>query len=307
MQHIIMVILISLTLSSAHAQQSNSQLSLYGQHNGCDSPSNARSPDCVAAMHRYCAKSGHGGAGMSQELALSSIGVACVNPNWYGDVQLSELRRLHNGCDDIRKSQTSDCMAAVHRWCNQSGKGGGGIVQEVGDSVLGVACINAKYYGDAPLHQLTNEHSGCSHPNASQDSDCVAAVHRWCIRHGHGDAGISQEVGDGVFGVACFNVSWYGNVRVLPAYSGHVGYAGPDESRTPGGSGGPGGSGSSTSSSSQCARGERLYDVCQTCQASVGATPVHFHSRICAKSWQAVKQMMTGSCRLSQRSASQCR
>ena len=142
-------------------------------HSGCNSIGESRDPDCVAAMHRFCFTTGHGGAGVSQEVGQGVFGVACFNPSWYGDVPLNDLRNLHGGCDGLGKSQHSDCMAAVHRWCNQNGRGSAGIVQEVGNGVFGVACFNPQSYQDVSLNTLENKHGGCNDLSKSQNSDEV--------------------------------------------------------------------------------------------------------------------------------------
>jgi hypothetical protein len=41
----------------------------------------------------------------------------------------------------------------------------------------------------------------------------MAAVHRWCAT-GKGGAGLAQEVGNGVFSVACFRTTHYQDVPV---------------------------------------------------------------------------------------------
>lgn len=195
----------------SHAEQTLIQL-----HGGCNTVEKSRNPDCVAAMHRYCSNSGRGGGGVSQEVGRGVFGVACFNPTWYGDVPLNDLTNLHGDCNNLGQSQSGACVAAVHRWCSQTGKGEGGIVQEVGNGVFGVACFAPQSYQDVALTTLQSEHGECNSLDRSQSGACVAAMHRWCEKSGQGTAGFSQEVGQGVFGVACFNSTWYGDVRVIP-------------------------------------------------------------------------------------------
>src|ERR1700737_113731 len=68
---------------------------------------------------------------------------------------------------------------------------------------------------------LESFHPGCNSMSRSRDPDCVATIHRFCT--GRGGAGISQEVGGAVFGVACFAPSWYGDVPLSQLTQQHPG------------------------------------------------------------------------------------
>ena len=181
----------------------------------------SRNPDCVAAVHRFCSVGNRGGAGVTQEVGNSggTFGVACFRPSWYGDVPLSDLTHLHPGCDSLTKSQTPECMSAVHRWCG--GRGGAGLVQELGAGVFGVACFQTTSYQDVSTNDLRSLHSGCDSTSKSQKADCVAAIHRWCVNNRNSSpgrnasAGLSQETGNGVLGVACFNSTLYTDVDLF--------------------------------------------------------------------------------------------
>jgi hypothetical protein len=181
--------------------------SLASLHSSCSG--DPQSPDCVAAIHRACNQRGAGG-GISQEVGNGALSVACFDTKWFGDISINELRTQHPGCDSTGKSQSSDCVAAIHRACNVRGAGGG-IAQEVGNGVLGVACFNTKWFGDISIDELRTQHPGCNSTGKSRSSDCVAALHRACNVRGAG-GGIAQEVGNGVLGVACFDTKWYGDI-----------------------------------------------------------------------------------------------
>jgi hypothetical protein len=181
--------------------------SLASLHSSCSG--DPQSPDCVAAIHRACNQRGAGG-GISQEVGNGGLSVACFDTKWFGDISIDELRTQHPGCDSTGKSQSSDCVAAVHRACNVRGAGGG-ISQEVGNGVLGVACFDTKWFGDISIDELRTQHPGCDSTGKSRSSDCVAAIHRACNVRGAG-GGIAQEVGNGVLGVACFDTKWYGDI-----------------------------------------------------------------------------------------------
>ena len=124
------------------------------------------------------------------------------------------LTALHSGCNALDKSRTAECMAAIHRVCSQAGRGGAGLSQEIGAGVFGVSCFNPSWFGDVSLETLRSYHGGCDNLGKSQSAECVSAIHRFCVSSGRGGAGLAQEVGAGVFGVACFNASWYGEVAL---------------------------------------------------------------------------------------------
>jgi uncharacterized protein YkwD len=187
---------------------------LQSLHSGCDAESKSQTADCVAATHRFCAGPIGLGAGIAQEVGQNVLGVACFTPNWYGDVSLADLTGRHPGCHDGALSRSPDCVSAIHRACAQGSLGGAGVSQEVGAGVLGVACFHPSWYGDVALEALRAEHPGCDSLGKSQHPDCMAAVHRWCSHAGVGGAGLAQEVGNGVFGVACFWPGWYGDAAI---------------------------------------------------------------------------------------------
>ena len=191
------------------------QSTLQSFHSGCDAMDKFVHPDCAAAIHRYCSAAGRGGAGISQEAGQGVFGVACFQPSFYGDVPLATLLTLHPGCNTPDKSRSPDCVSAVHRWCATGGRGGAGLVQEIGNAVFGVACFQPKSYRDVAINDLKSLHNGCDDPGKSQDGACVAAIHRWCNNRARGSAGLSQEVGNGVLGVACFDTTTYNDVPVI--------------------------------------------------------------------------------------------
>jgi hypothetical protein len=218
MKHLIYGFFFLLCMPGIFTTKAYAQETLVELHSGCDSVSKSRNSDCVAAMHHYCEKHNLGGAGISQEVGGDAIGVACVKRNWYGSVPLHELTKIVNGCNNIAGSQTGACVAAVHRWCSQSGKGGVGVVQETGKEqgvpVFGVACFAAKTYQDVPLTALQKEHPDCNAVDKSQASSCVSAAHRWCTNNRKGGGGFSQEEGNGVLGIACFDPMAYRAVKI---------------------------------------------------------------------------------------------
>ena len=105
-------------------------------------------------------------------------------------------------------------MAAAHRWCIENRKGGAGLVQEVGNGVFGVACFQPSSYQDVAIENLKAQIEECDSFGKSQHQACVTAIHRWCVKNQKGDAGLAQEVGNGVFGVACFRTTSYTDLIV---------------------------------------------------------------------------------------------
>lgn len=308
MKHLIFsaIVFVVLGLAKSHA------VTLTELHGGRNTGSNSRSPDCVSAMHRYCVNYVAGGgsvAGVSQELGNGVFGVACFDAAWYGEVPLSDLRNMHGGCN-LGKSQHPDCMAAVHRWCEQTGRGGAGIVQEVGNNVFGVACFNPRSYQGVSLNILTEAHGGCNSIAKSQDSDCVAAMHRWCGNRGIG-TGLAQEVGTDEFGVACFDNRWYGDVRVEPPAGGGGGTGGGGGKRPLGaisvrlgfGAGFPGcsfpcqGSGTVTVSSATGGSRSQGYGYSGFCSnTSPACSTAVFMSALPAGSWRIQDSVSGANC-----------
>lgn len=120
------------------------------------------------------------------------------------------LIELHTGCSMDSQSRQPDCVAAVHRYCDQvsytNPRESIGVSREHANSRIGLSCINAFWYGDVSISELQRHHSECR-LDASQGRDCLAAVHRYCMRYGDNFAGISQEIGNGVLGVGCFKAT----------------------------------------------------------------------------------------------------
>jgi len=142
-----------------------------------------------------------------------------------------DLLCYHDGCNDISKSRTPECVAAMSRYCGDRGFQLG-FSQEVGAGVFGVACRATSFRADISLNELIVRHSGCNALSKSQQPECMAAVHRACNARGF-DAGMSQEVGNGVFGVACVQSGWYGDISLAELSARHAGCNNVAFSQTP--------------------------------------------------------------------------
>jgi len=107
--------------------------------------------DCVADTQNWCRNNGHGDLGLVQEIPDPTVfDVACFWSNWYGDMSISILSSYVAGCNRPHKSQTNDCVAAIHRWCNAQGYDAG-IAQQRAPGVIGVGCFMTRWIGDKGL------------------------------------------------------------------------------------------------------------------------------------------------------------
>ena len=190
-------------------------MSLKELHAGCDSNTKSRSPDCVAAMHRFCQRVTYptktDTLGVSQEHTSGKIFMSCIHSEWSGFVSIAELKQHLIYCGAKELSQNRNCLAAVHRYC-QARLGGAdyaGTSQEVDDSKdsFYVQCFKTARKEHVLHDVLQSYHSTCQSgaPSYTSESDnCFAAASRWCRQLGY-SGGITQEVnGEGVT-VACYN------------------------------------------------------------------------------------------------------
>jgi len=68
------------------------------------------------------------------------------------------------------------------------------MIQEVGNGVVGLACVPYAWYGLVDIADLTAQHPGCTSPSQAQDPACVAATHRYCTVNNLGVGGAITEV-----------------------------------------------------------------------------------------------------------------
>mmetsp|Transcript_31424 Transcript_31424/g.63864 ORF Transcript_31424/g.63864 Transcript_31424/m.63864 type:complete len:386 (-) Transcript_31424:2967-4124(-) len=141
----------------------------------------------------------------------------------YNDIgcPTKKLRNYHGGCDSVHKSRTPECVSAMNRFCNEKCTHCGGVSQEVGNGVFGVACFASNAH-IVYLQDLQTHHSSC-HAGASQSNECASAIHRWCGANGHGSVGIAQELGSDHFLLRCFGATWYGDVSIQDLRNQHHG------------------------------------------------------------------------------------
>ena len=117
------------------------------------------------------------------------------------------LSSYHDGCNAPDKARTPECISAAYRYCKANGYNIG-LPQFKTAYDIGVSCLRGADRHDVSYETLRSFHGDC---NGAYSSECIAATHRYCSSIGYG-AGIGQELGEGVVGVACFNPSLYTDV-----------------------------------------------------------------------------------------------
>lgn len=177
-------------------------------HDLCNSNAKSRSPQCVAAMSRYCNvikfpwyEPKFPLLAASREHGQNVITFSCIRVTLARQVTLSELKSYHNGCTK-NASQSSQCLAAIHRFCLSDCGSDAGLAQEIPTDGIFVTCFKASLKKTLPISDLTNEHGLCN-TDVSSGDNCFAAASRWCIKRGH-TGGITQEVGGDSVLVACY-------------------------------------------------------------------------------------------------------
>lgn len=116
---------------------------------------------------------------------------------------MQPLRTYHPECTSVTQSRTPQCMAAMHRACYLNGIGDVAYPQEVGRDEISFLCMHSISYADVAYSEIPN----CA-GQSSQTSSCYNSARRYCERFNSDVAGIIQELGDGVAGLACVPTPW---------------------------------------------------------------------------------------------------
>lgn len=185
----------------------------------CDSVSKGRTPECTAAMHRFCGKvefpTQMTTLGVPREFGVDEIGLSCVKTGWNGDVSIATLQHYVSGCTMVQ-SQGKECIKAIHTYCSNTFSIWGytaGISQEAGNNVLGVHCFKPTLLQDVNWDEVKSFMSECYYPDIASMS-CFAAAKRWCEDSGY-RGGIPQSWGaNNVMRVACYTDEFTNAVRV---------------------------------------------------------------------------------------------
>ena len=197
------------------------QKDLKSYHKYCTQASHSRNSNCVAAINNYCnaIKFPWFGPstrlmGVSREVISNVIGISCIATVSTTNVNINHLSKFHMGCNNVAKAQSSDCTAAIHRYCqNTLNDSYAGLSQHVpSTSVLQIACFEPPLKVSVPHSALKAKHSGCYFGNSgtSTGPDCFSAASRYCVDRGY-DGGITQEVNQSIVVVACYNAVYSGD------------------------------------------------------------------------------------------------
>lgn len=120
-----------------------------------------------------------------------------------GKIQIPEegLKAFHNGCTSNKLTRSSDCVAAMRRFCNKivfppsrvkppQGQLAG-ISRETMNNRIGVSCLVSKFIANININVLQNK---CT-TSLSQAPQCLIGIHRFCQKkYGQNFVGISQEI-----------------------------------------------------------------------------------------------------------------
>ena len=189
------------------------EVSLSELNSGCFHSNFNRRPVCVSAMHRFCAlvsfPTDVTTLGVSREAFGGAIGMSCVRADVSRNVSISTLQLYHSGCDSTTKSQTIDCLAATHRYCEEFFESTqyAGLSQEVGEDYLLVQCFESTLKEHVDIDVLQALHGSCTLARSDLGA-CFSAASRWCVRNHGYRGGVTQEVDDQGITVACYNAEF---------------------------------------------------------------------------------------------------
>ena len=109
------------------------------------------------------------------------------------------LSDLHDRCDNSDKSRSSDCVAAMNRFCEEATYPTAiktlGVSREQRPDVIGMSCVRSENNQVVRINTLKEYHPECNTIAKSQHRDCLSAIHRFCMaKFGNSYAGMSQEI-----------------------------------------------------------------------------------------------------------------
>ena len=192
------------------------------QHNpGCTSDKKIRSDACVSAIHRFCHSviyteesgvSRFDTLGVSKEHLPGKINISCVKAEWSDYVAMEKLQQHEKHCSLKHGSQSSHCLAAIHRFC-QATLGGTNyagtsqeVIQKEGKVFFFVQCFKPARKEVVLHHTLADYDHSCKHHDSSykiHTDGCYVAASKWCQSVGH-SGGITQEANKEGVTVACY-------------------------------------------------------------------------------------------------------
>jgi len=115
---------------------------LAASHPGCTSPAASQSPDCNAAIHRWCRDNGERSGFGPTELSTGDATIVCTPWADVVNTAYSTLTTFHGPCDGSTERFGPNCNAAIHRVCTSRGAVSGfGPIENSGD-IASVACLS---------------------------------------------------------------------------------------------------------------------------------------------------------------------
>ncbi|MEM6925637.1 MAG: DUF1592 domain-containing protein [Myxococcota bacterium] len=151
----------------------------------CDPATNDDSPACRIVARNAC-DAGCGAEGFpTSESSPDERLVACVSPDAGTRFRVSwdALAMQHPGCD-LTDPLGSDCRAAVHRSCAQSGQRTGWPVDYDSDG-MDYVCTASASVVDTTYTTLATFEPACNGLDARLGPACNRAIHRLCQSQGH--------------------------------------------------------------------------------------------------------------------------
>ena len=120
------------------------------------------------------------------------------------------LNEVFSRCRLNTQSRSSDCVAAMHRFCGKiiypTAIKAFGVSREHKKNVIGMSCVRSESMRRVHIRTLQRYHGACNTVTKNQHRDCLAAIHRYCMKSFGGNAaGISQEIPSSTYlYIACF-------------------------------------------------------------------------------------------------------
>ena len=186
---------------------------------GCRTTTDSRDLKCVTAISRYCeaVRFKYFGSvpllGLSRATETNKIEVSCVRSTYSGWGTVTELNNYNHQCKTIGDLQTSHCLDALHRYCNNKAKNQGGLsTGKNGPGQILITCFKSALNQYVTITDLQKQNGTCSISN-SASSACFNAACKWCETQGH-SGGITQGDFAHFVQVSCYDDIFHEMVTV---------------------------------------------------------------------------------------------
>ncbi|MEE2787403.1 MAG: putative metal-binding motif-containing protein [Myxococcota bacterium] len=173
-------------------------------HDGCDGVGRREGSECNAAINRFCAAQDCGSTGFGPvENYEGNAWITCLSGPMTEAVRFEALVRHHEGCRGPGDGTSTQCRAAIHRYCVSAGWQSGFGPAELGAESMSVVCLAESAVIQWTRYSVMSTiHPGCTQQRPS-GKDCHAAIKRWCINAGYVSGfGPIEHSGDDL-GVVC--------------------------------------------------------------------------------------------------------